>query len=113
MDRPASLLYTVSKFACACFFKIGWRLEIKGLDHIPNSGPVIIAANHRSYADPPVIGLSVSRPVHFLAKKELFDFKPFGWLISRLNAHPLNRRAGVAAMKEAQRILQEGGVIIL
>src|SRR5207253_1193849 len=73
-----------------------------------------IAATHRSFADPPLVGVSVPREVHFLAKRELFRFKPFGWLIGQLNAHPLNRRAGdVSAIRQAQRILKDGHVLIV
>jgi 1-acyl-sn-glycerol-3-phosphate acyltransferase len=60
-----------------------------------------------------VVGISTPREVHFLAKEELFRFKPFGWLIRRLNAHPLNRKGDVAAFKLAQRILEEGYALIV
>jgi 1-acyl-sn-glycerol-3-phosphate acyltransferase len=108
-----SLWYPFGKFICGLFFRLGWRLHVEGVEHIPAEGPVIIASNHRSLADPPLIGAGIPRVVHFLAKKELFEFKPFGWLITRLNAHPLNRAAGIGALKDAQEILEQGGVVIL
>ncbi len=113
MEQAPSFLYRFARFVCCCFFKIGWRFEIKGHENIPPTGPVLIAANHRSLADPPLVGVGVSRPVHFLAKKELFNFRPFGWLIENLNAHPLDRKAGVAAMREAQRLLESGSIVIV
>ena len=84
-----------------------------GMENLPKKGPVIIASNHRSYIDPPIIGSVVHRDFHFLAKKELFNFKPFGWFITKLNAHPLNRASGIAALRAAQEILDENGVVIL
>ncbi len=108
-----SLWYPFGQFVCGLFFSTLWRLKVTGVENVPLSGPVIIASNHRSFADPPLIGVSSPRPLHFLAKKELFDFGPFGWLISRLNAHPLNRAAGIGALKTAQDVLEQGGAVIL
>lgn len=92
---------------------IVWRLEVHGQENIPKTGAVIIASNHRSFGDPPIVGSSIPRAVHFLAKKELFRFRPFGWLISNLNAHPLNRGGDVAAFKLAQNLLSEGNALII
>jgi 1-acyl-sn-glycerol-3-phosphate acyltransferase len=90
-----------------------WRIEVRGQENIPPTGAVIIASNHRSFGDPPIVGSSIPRAVHFLAKKELFDFRPFGWLISNLNAHPLNRGGDVAAFKLAQNLLSQGEALII
>lgn len=110
---PPPFLYRFSRWVVTFFFKIGWRLSVEGVEHIPKEGGVIIAANHRSYADPPLLGVSIPREVHFLAKKELFHFRPFGWLISKLNAHPLDRGGDVAAFKASQRLLSQGYAIIV
>jgi 1-acyl-sn-glycerol-3-phosphate acyltransferase len=111
--NEASFLYYFSRVACYLLFRLVGRLQIHGANHVPDQGPVVIVANHRSYADPPLIGSSIKRPVHFLAKKELFSFKPFGWYISQLNAHPLNRTAGIGALREAKRLLEDGDAIIV
>jgi 1-acyl-sn-glycerol-3-phosphate acyltransferase len=108
-----SIFYRFSRFVTWLFLKAGWRVEAIDNENIPPTGPVIIAANHKSFADPPVVGVSIPRAAHFLAKEELFRFRPFGWLIRRLNAHPLNRRGDVGALRDAARILQEGSVLIL
>lgn len=91
----------------------GWRLHVSGLENVPRTGGLIVAPNHRSYADPPLVGVAVPREVHFLAKKELFSFRPFGWFIRNLNAHPLNRAGDIAAFREAARILKGGGALII
>ncbi len=107
-------LYFISKNLCYLVFKLGWRLRVRGADNVPNEGAVIIASNHRSLADPPLVGCLLKRPVHFLAKEELFSFKPFGWLISNLNAHPLKRASSdVRAFKAAREILESGNGLIL
>ncbi len=85
-----------------------------GQENIPRQGTAIIAANHRSYTDPPLMGSSSPRMVHFLAKSELFEFRPFGWLIKNLNAHPIKRgRQDIAGFKAAKEILDNGNILIL
>lgn len=106
-------MYVAVRGLAAILFTIIWRLRIHGRDRVPADGPLIVAPNHRSYFDPPLTGVAVTRPVHFLAKKELFEFKPFGWFIKNLNAHPLNRAGDIAAFREAARILKSGGAIII
>src|ERR1700694_4625420 len=65
-----------------------------GMEHVPKSGPVIFAANHRSFLDPFVIGTLTRRPVYYVAKKELFAHPVAGWLLNRLGAFPIDRGAG-------------------
>jgi len=107
------MIFYLSRFVVWVFFRSIWRLDVRGHDNIPKIGPVIIAPNHRSYADPPIVGISIKRPIHFLAKKELFFFKPFGWMIANMNAHPLNRTSATEAIKAAQGLLHEGDVITI
>lgn len=108
------LLYSVAKNLCYWVFKIAWRLNVQGVENVPLEGAVIIASNHRSLADPPLVGSSLPRHLHFLAKEELFSFKPFGWLIRNLNAHPLRRASSdVRAFKAAREILGSGEGLIL
>jgi 1-acyl-sn-glycerol-3-phosphate acyltransferase len=112
-DKP-NIIYRFCRFVCFVLFKIIWGLRVEGAENVPSQGGVIIAANHRSYGDPPLVGVTSPRTVHFLAKKELFNFKPFGWLISQLNSHPLNREGGgIGAIKVAQRLLEKGYVVIV
>ncbi len=107
------MIYRFCRFVVWVFFATIWRLKVNGEENVPATGPVIIAGNHRSYADPPIVGISIERPVHFIAKKELFAFKPFGWLITNLNAHPLNRNSGTEAIRAAEAILKSGQPIII
>lgn len=111
--QEASWIYRFCRGFCRMMFQLLWRMEIHYPERVPSQGPLIVCANHRSFADPPVVGSALLRPVHFLAKKELFSFRPFGWLISRLNAHPLNRSGDVGAFKMALRVLKNDGVMIV
>ena len=85
-----------------------------GREHIPREGGVIIAANHRSFLDPFVIGTLVRRPVYFVAKRELFTNRMVAWWLSSLGAFPVDRGNGDRdAMDTARRILERGDVVVI
>lgn len=95
-------------------FSTVWRLRVQGRDRIPPHGALLFAANHASFADPPLVGSSVSRPLYFMAKEELFQVPILGWLIRHVNAFPIRRKEGdVGAFRTAQRILAAGGAMIM
>ncbi len=77
------LAYPIAKFILG--------IKVYGRENIPSEGPVILAPNHRSYIDPPVVGFASIRETYFLAKEELFRFKLFAMLIKFYNAVPLKR----------------------
>ncbi|HEY7966047.1 MAG TPA: lysophospholipid acyltransferase family protein [Solirubrobacteraceae bacterium] len=95
-------------------FHVYFRMRRTGMEHIPRSGPVILAANHRSFLDPFVIGCLTRRPVYYVAKKELFAHPVAGWLLNRLGAFPIDRGAGdQQAMDTARRILERGDCVVI
>src|SRR4051794_1998737 len=67
-----------------------FRLRREGHEHIPE-GKVILAANHRSFLDPFILGTCLRRPIYFVAKKELFDKSWQGWFLNCLGAFPIKR----------------------
>lgn len=91
------------------FFKVLLRIKARGLENIPTEGPCIIAANHRSHLDPPVINIISPRPVLFMAKRELFEVPILGWFIKKAGAIPVNRDGrDVATLKKALGVLKQG-----
>ncbi len=95
------------------------RVTIEGdLRAIPRRGPVILAANHASNADPVVIGAwltpQLGRRIHWLGKKELFDWPIIGWMGRSGGVHPVDRStADLEAFRLAQRILEEGHLLMV
>jgi 1-acyl-sn-glycerol-3-phosphate acyltransferase len=91
-----------------------FSLERTGRKNIPKKGPVILAANHRSFLDPFVVGCCLRRPVYFVAKRELFD-KPWqGWLLNRLGAFPIKRgESDEESMATARGVLERGGALVI
>ncbi len=104
---------------------IGWifnpflGVKVHGKENIPAEGPLIVAPNHRTYFDPPVVGyaLAVSlnpREAFFLAKEDLWKVRPFGKLIEFLNAIPLKRSAQARkALMHAIELLRKGGTVVI
>ena len=91
-----------------------YRIKSVGQENVIKSGGVIYAANHKSWADPIVIALTSKRQLTFMGKKELFKFKPFGYILKALGAFPVNRGTGdVGAVKTGLKILKEGKVMMI
>lgn len=89
-------------------------LEVVGRDRVPAHGGVIVAANHVSYLDIPIVGCSLARRADFLAKAELFANPAVGWLFKRLGGVPI-RRDGVdrTALGDVERRLAAGHVVVM
>jgi 1-acyl-sn-glycerol-3-phosphate acyltransferase len=89
-----------------------FRFRVVGAEKIPLTGGLIVAANHISNFDPPILGISVPRPVTYMAKKELFAMPVLGPVITWLNAYSVDRQAGgTAALRASLRMLKEGRCI--
>jgi 1-acyl-sn-glycerol-3-phosphate acyltransferase len=96
------------------YLKLFCKLTIQGEDNIPLEGGVIIAANHISASDPPIVAVSIRRELYFLAKKELFKNPLLRMIIANLNAIPLTR--GVLdqkALGTAETALRNGYGLIM
>ncbi len=110
--RP--LVYWLVRAVLQPFFHVYFRMNRIGREHVPAEGPVIIAANHRSFLDPFIIGTLSRRPVYFVAKVELFQRPVFGWILNALGAFPVQRGTGDAgAMDTARQILERGDCVVI
>ncbi len=108
------LTYGMSRLLCLGIAKAVFRLHVEGGEFIPRTGPALVAANHVSFLDPVVIGVAVPRQVHFMAKKELFRVRPFGWLLRQYQVFPVNRRGiDLQAIKQAILLLEQGEVVVI
>jgi 1-acyl-sn-glycerol-3-phosphate acyltransferase len=88
------------------------RMQVTGAEHVPSTGPVILAANHRSFWDIPVHVLASPRPIVFMAKQELYKGPITGWLWSSLGGFPVRREtADIRAIDTALALLERGEVV--
>ncbi len=82
--------------------------------YVPLTGPVILASNHASILDPPLVGAGVRREINYLGRESLFRFPVVGWLLRNVNTVPVDREGGGAAGLKAILVrLLDGGAIIL
>jgi glycerol-3-phosphate dehydrogenase (NAD(P)+) len=108
------IVYWVVRAFFQPFAHLYWRLSRIGREHVPQTGPVIFAANHRSFLDPFVIALVSRRPLYYVAKKELFRNPIAAWFISSLGAFPVDRGAADADMIETTKaILARGDAVLI
>ena len=106
------MVYTIFKTIFFILFKIFWKIEITGSDNIPKKGSLIVASNHVSYLDPVIVGISMKRKVHFIAKKEVFSTVLGNLFFRQLNAFPVDRdKIDMAALKNALNVLQQGEIL--
>jgi 1-acyl-sn-glycerol-3-phosphate acyltransferase len=94
-----------------------WRPHVLGLEHVPRTGPLILASNHQSFVDSVVIPAVTPRPVNFLAKSDYFEGRGIKgrlvkvWFVT-FGAMPVDRddsRAAIASLDTALGVLAEGG----
>ena len=109
-----SLHYSATRFLLGGFVGAlsGW--EVRGREHVPKSGAVIVTSNHISYWDPLLVGTAAVREQHFLAKGELFRPPALGWLIRSFNAIPIRRGvADLSGLSKAMDLLRAGRALIV
>ncbi len=108
------VIYWVLRAVLVPFFLVYFRLSRVGREHLPRTGPLLLASNHRSFLDPFVIGALMRRPVYYMAKRELFEKRWQAWVLNALGAFPVDRGAGDrGAMETARAILERGDCVVV
>lgn len=91
-----------------------FRWRVYNPERVPQTGPVILASNHSSFLDPPLVGSGLHRPINYLARESLFRFFGIGALLRSWNAVPVDRDGGGArGLKNILDRLLDGAGIIL
>lgn len=111
------MFYFITCFLSGLVARIFLRIRLTGIENIPKDGGVIIAANHLSYLDIPLLGYStygIRRDVDYMGKKELFAIPVIGYLLRRLGGFPVDReKLDRTAFREAIKRLKSGRVLII
>jgi len=112
-------LINVVAFGARVISRCVTRVRVEGaLDAIPREGPVILASNHVSNADPVIVGAwltpALGRRIHWLGKREMFDWPIVGWMARNGGVVPVDRAAADAeAFRMARRVLDGGHVLVV
>lgn len=94
------------------FLRTLLRMEIAGAEHVPASGPAILAANHESIWDPFILGVLTERPVHYMAKAELWRYPVLRGAMNGFGAFPVDRGGGdMRALRHGIALLERGEVL--
>jgi 1-acyl-sn-glycerol-3-phosphate acyltransferase len=107
------MLYWAIKIVMTPVLRVTYRVRVEGREHLPKRGPVILAANHRSFLDSLFLPLVVGRRVTFVAKAEYFDDRKTAWFFRGVGQIPIRRSGGSAsegALDAATGVLSAGGV---
>ena len=106
------MFYCVIRALLWLLLKVFWRMEIIGIENLPESGGLIIASNHVSYLDPAVLAASLNRKIYFITKKEVFRNGFVSFILKNLNAISVDREnTDILALKKAINILREEKVL--
>ncbi len=107
------ILWMAAKILGFLIFKITFHLEIRGKENIPRTGNFIIASNHASFLDPPLIGYVCDKPIAYFTKQEQL-VGLFGWLIMRLGAIPLSKTSmGTSDIRSAIGVIKRGKSLLM
>jgi 1-acyl-sn-glycerol-3-phosphate acyltransferase len=102
--------YSLSKAIAKTFF----QYRVTGAENMIEEGPCIIAANHCSYFDPPLVGVACRRAIHYLARKSLLDVPVLGPILPQLNVIPVEQtNADRSALMGAIRVVRSGGAVLI
>jgi 1-acyl-sn-glycerol-3-phosphate acyltransferase len=110
------MLYWVMKVVLTPLLRGFYRVRVDGRAGVPDDGPVILAANHRSFLDSIFLPLVLGRRVTFVAKAEYFDSKKTAWFFRGVGQIPIRREGGSAsegALAAATEVLERGGVFAI
>lgn len=108
-------LYGIFHYLALTIYDICFRGEVAGLENIPKQGAFIVACNHASHLDPPIIGSLVPRQMAFFARKTLWKPGIASWWLDGVGTIPVDRDGGsdVTAIRRVLQTLQSGKALIL
>ena len=111
---PVKFVYYITWSLCRLIYATYFRWRVFNAERVPLKGPVILAANHASFLDPPLVGSGVEREINYLARESLFRFPGIGAYLRALNSVPVDREGGGAKGLKAilDRLLAGGGIVL-
>jgi 1-acyl-sn-glycerol-3-phosphate acyltransferase len=107
-------LYGFCHYVITVIYDMCFRGDVAGLENVPKEGPFLVASNHASHLDPPIVGCHIARQMAFFARKSLWNGKLATWWLDGVGAIPVDRDGSdVSAIKNVLRTLQAGKALTL
>jgi 1-acyl-sn-glycerol-3-phosphate acyltransferase len=109
-----NFVYRLGWLGYRALFRFYFRWRVYNAERVPLAGGVILASNHASYLDPPLVGAGIRRGINYLARENLFRFPVMGWVLRQWQVVPVDREGGGAAGLRAilERLLAGGAIIL-
>jgi 1-acyl-sn-glycerol-3-phosphate acyltransferase len=106
-------MYKIVRIGVLAVYKLVYNFHIEGAENIPQDKPLIIASNHRSFADPVIITIPMKQPLSYMARDTLFRNKLIAWFITKLGAFPIKRDTAPAALfEQTAKLLEKRSLVI-
>jgi len=113
-SRASLAFYRFARFFVAVITRSYTRMTIVGREHIPATGPFVLAPVHRSYVDTPIAGCLTTRRLRFMGKDSMWKVRWVGWVLSALGAIPVTRgTADREALRRSVELLESGEPMVL
>ena len=113
--QPSDRTYrNVQRFVAGVFRLLGLRITVRGAEHLPTTGPAVVASNHTGFLDFTFIGYAArerGRLVRFMSKLSVFESRLSGRLMRAMRHVPVDRWSGATAYRQARRLLDEGEIV--
>lgn len=108
-------VYGICHYVIGVMYDMFFRGEVVGVDNLPARGGFVLAANHASFLDPPLIGCQISRQIAYFARKTLWKRGLASWWLDAVGTIPVDRDGGqdVSAIKRVLRAIKEDRGLIL
>jgi 1-acyl-sn-glycerol-3-phosphate acyltransferase len=106
--------YGFFHYLASTIHSMWFRGEVAGTDNFPIEGPFLIASNHASHLDPPLVGCQVPRQMRFFARKSLWNNRLLAWWLDQVETIPVERDSGdIGAIKRVLQALKENRAVVL
>jgi 1-acyl-sn-glycerol-3-phosphate acyltransferase len=108
------VLYAVVRSAIVGFCRVFWRLELTGRDHVPRTGPFILAPVHRSNIDTPAVAAVTRRRLRYMGKDSLWKFRWSAWFFRNMGGFPVHRGTpDREALRWASSVVEAGEPVVM
>ncbi|MBI4227643.1 MAG: 1-acyl-sn-glycerol-3-phosphate acyltransferase, partial [Candidatus Omnitrophica bacterium] len=107
-------VYRASQAFFRLIFRLYFRWEVRGTEHLTCAGGGLLVCNHTSFLDPPLAGTPWPRPIHYLAREDLFRVPVLGWWMRACRTIPVKRGPGsLYSLRRVIHVIQRGGVVLM